>query len=309
MDEQDPVSVFLDAKPQGLSWSQDRRLKFVDFRLRWEGRINRTDLVEFFDISMPQATADLSRYGEAAPNNLEYDRSSKAYLRTAGFQPLYPRSSSKMYLAELLALSGGIVDGESTFLKWRPPVATLPTIGRQVDGEVLIHLLHAIREARMVRVDYQSVSRPHATQRVFSPHAFTHDGFRWHVRAYCHTRKRFWDFVVARIASVEVGAKSTVSSQDDEEWLTELTLKIGPHPGLSEASKRALAADYGMTDGVLEVKCRHAMLFYVLSKLSLLPELSAHESQRIVLINRVELQPYLEDLLDSSGGTEPQPLL
>lgn len=301
--------MFSDDVPQGLSWSQDRRMKFVDFRLRWEGRINRTDLAEFFDISLPQATADLSRYGEAAPHNFEYDKSSKAYLRTANFQPLYPRSSSKAYLAELLALSGGIVDGESTFLKWRPPVASLPTIGRQVEGEVLVRLLLAIREGRMVKVDYQSVSRPNATQRIFSPHAFTHDGSRWHVRAYCHTRKRFWDFVVARIASVELGVKSPVSPLDDEEWRTELTLKIGPHPGLSEASKRALAADYGMSEGVLEVKCRQAMLFYVLSNLGLLPEISAQRSQRIVLINRAEVQPYLEELLDSSGGTQPLPLI
>lgn len=308
MEKQSPKSAYLDSVPEGLSWSQERRLKFVDFRLRWEGRINRNDLAEFFDISLPQATADLARYSESAPHNMEYDRSSKAYLRASAFQPLYLRSSSKMYLAELLALSGGIVDGESTFVKWHPPVATLPVIGRQVDGEILVRLLQAIREGRMVHVEYQSISRPHATQRILSPHGLAHDGFRWHVRAYCYSRKKFLDFVIARIASANIGAQNTVSMAEDQEWHTEVTLRIGPHPGLSEASQKALAIDYGMVDGVLEVKCRHAMLFYALLKLGLLHELAIPEAQQLVLINREELQPYLEMLLSSSGPAESQPL-
>lgn len=62
-------------------------------------------------------------------------------------------------------------------LKWRPPAATLPAIGPQVDGDILVRLLHVVREARMVQVEYQSVSRPHPTRRILSPHAFAHDGF------------------------------------------------------------------------------------------------------------------------------------
>lgn len=302
-------SGFLDPEPAGLRWSQERRLKFIDFRVRWEGRINRDDLHKFFDISMPQATADLAKYDELAPDNMEYDRSSKAYLRTPVFKPLFQRSSSRMYLAELLALSAGIVDDELTFVKWRPPVATLPVIGRQVDGEILMRLLQAIREGRMVHVEYQSVQRPHATQRILSPHGLAHDGFRWHVRAFCHSRRRFLDFVIARIASADVGAASTVPTVEDQEWHTELTLKIGPHPGLSEASRRALAIDYGMVDGVLEVKCRHAMLFYVLLKLGLLHELGVPEAQQLVLLNREELQPFLELLLSAPGAAESQTLL
>ena len=96
-----------DDTPRPSSWSQDRRLKFIDFRLRWEGRINRTDLTRFFDISMPQASGDLSKYAEAAPGNLLYDRRAKAYLRTEFFAPLYSRSASNTYLNELLTLEAG----------------------------------------------------------------------------------------------------------------------------------------------------------------------------------------------------------
>ncbi|MCY1166511.1 WYL domain protein [compost metagenome] len=290
-------------EPEGLKWSQQRRLKFIDFRLRWDGRINRNDLVEFFEISMPQASADLSRYSEAAPDNMEYDRSAKAFLRTKFFEPAFERSASKAYLTELLALVTEVVEPRSSFVNWHPPVATLPVIGRQVDGGILMCLLQAIKEKRMVNVEYQSVQRPASTQRVLSPHALAHDGFRWHVRAFCHTRKKFLDYVIARMTNAIVGAQSSIAFSEDQEWHTEVVLKIGPNPHLADASRRALEFDYSMSQGVLEVRSRHAMLFYVLLKFGLLSERHAPPvTNQLVLLNRDELQPYLEMLF--SGQTE-----
>ena len=290
-------------QPEGLSWSQERRLKFIDFRLRWDGRINRTDLAEFFGISMPQASADLARYTEAAVFNLEYDRSTKAYLRTPAFHPLYERSASRMYLAELLAVVSGVSEPEDTFVKWKPPVATVPLIGRQVEGEVLSVLLAAIREGRMLSVEYQSVARPSFTQRVLSPHALAHDGARWHVRAFCHARKQFLDFVIARIRKAELGASSAVRVAEDQEWHTEVSVRIAAHPGLAPASRQALEADYAMRDGILEVRCRHAMLLHTLLHYGLLAEGSSPLAQPLVVINRAELQPFVDMLVD--GLLEP----
>lgn len=298
-DQEDLWSTFESSgAPERLSWSQERRLKFIDFRLRWEGRINRTDLVEFFAISMPQASADLARYLDAAPFNLEYDRSTKAYLRTPAFRPLYERSASRMYLAELQALVSGMTEPEGSFIKWRPPVATLPLMGRQVEGEVLTVLLAAIREGRMVNVEYHSVTRPSATYRVLSPHALAHDGSRWHVRAFCHARKQFLDFVIARIRKAELGAPSSIRTAEDQEWHTEVTLRVAPHPGLPDPNRRALELDYAMADGVLEVRCKHAMLLYALLSYGLLSEGSNPLAQPLVLLNRAELQPYLDMLVD-----------
>lgn len=287
-------------EPEGLRWSQQRRLKFIDFRLRWEGRINRNDLVEFFDISMPQASADLARYTEAAPDNMEYDRSAKAFLRAKFFEPVFEQSASRAYLSELLALVTEVVEPQSSFVSWRPSVATLPVIGRQVDGEILMCLLQAIKEKKMVNVEYQSVLRPGSTQRVLSPHALAHDGFRWHVRAYCHSRKRFFDYVIARMTSAVLGAQSPIAYSEDQEWHTEVVLRMSANPHLAEASKRALEFDYGMTGGVLEVRSRHSMLFYVLLKFGLLDERqSTAVNNPLVLVNRDELQPYLEMLASS----------
>src|SRR5688572_15244984 len=37
------------------SWGVERRLEFIEFRLFWEGGVNRADIVRAFDVSVPQA--------------------------------------------------------------------------------------------------------------------------------------------------------------------------------------------------------------------------------------------------------------
>ena len=91
-----------------MRWGVERRLEFIDFRLYWEGRINRKDLTEFFSIYVPQASADLRKYQEKAPNNIEYDKSGKFYFATANFKPVFISPDSSDYLAQLRLISDKI---------------------------------------------------------------------------------------------------------------------------------------------------------------------------------------------------------
>ena len=67
-------------------WSRLRRIEFIDFRLCVDGKINRADLVSFFNISVPQASLDLSYYRKlvekAKPSrtHLIYDKHLKVYV-------------------------------------------------------------------------------------------------------------------------------------------------------------------------------------------------------------------------------------
>lgn len=158
-------------------WSQDRRLEFIDFRLRWDGRLNRGDLTAFFGISVPQASLDIARYSELAPGNLEYDRSSRVYVAPQSFTPLFPASDAGRYLNELLAKCSELDAEQSSFLAWAPPVATVPSPGRTFRVEVLVALLRAIREGRAIRVLYQSMTSPQPWARVLTPHALALTGF------------------------------------------------------------------------------------------------------------------------------------
>ncbi|WP_413786087.1 WYL domain-containing protein [Acinetobacter ursingii] len=55
------------------------------------------------------------------------------------------------------------------------------------------------------------------------------DGHRWHVRAFCRTRKDFRDFVLARIITAETLDEAVVSSEQDIAWHTYITLVLSLH--------------------------------------------------------------------------------
>jgi len=259
--------VELDSK-KPVRWSQERRLQFIDFRLQWDGRLNRSDLTSFFKISVPQASADIGAYSAMAPGNLNYDRSSRTYLATPGFAPCYPTSGTDQYMVQLLALERGTLAPAQSFIEMRPPVASVELPARHIDQGALKILLRAIAERGSVQASYQSITRQEPVQREISPHAFGYDGMRWHVRAYCHLRKNFRDFVLGRLLQVQAGTASAIKAQDDLEWSTLVELELVPHPDLSEAQRHGVEMDYAMQGGRVTLKCRQAMLFYTLRSLN-----------------------------------------
>jgi len=290
-DVQDPTAN--PAKP--TRWGQERRIEFIDFRLQWDGRVNRSDLIEFFRISVPQASLDFARYLELAPQNIEYDRSEKAYLATPQFQPLVATGEAKGYLNQLLGVSSQVLEREASFLGWTPPLGAVSFPGRKIEASVLRRVLAAIRRKRMLQIEYQSMNRPNPTVRGISPHAVGFDGFRWHVRAYCHERHDFRDFVVARILKVASDEESTADPLNDAAWINIVDVVLAPHPELEEGQRRAIELDYGMQDGRISFQTRQALLFYVLRQLRLdRPAQGTPQSQQIVLVNRDALQPFLD---------------
>lgn len=278
------------AEVRAASWGQGRRLEFVDFRLRWTGRINRSDLTAFFGISVPQASLDIAKYLEMAPGNATYDRSAKAYAPTPTFAPLFPSNSPAKYLDELLARATGVLQAELSFLGWSPEVAVASNPSRSVPADTLSAVLSAIHDGTVLTIRYQSMSSVLPVERDIDPHALAHDGFRWHVRAYCHMRERFLDFVFARILSVQATGRPGKSGADDDAWQKKVPLVIAPNPSLSDAHKRVIELDYEMQGGETSIECRQALLFYVLRRLGLLDEHQAPAHvQQIVLRNRDEI--------------------
>lgn len=276
-------------------WGQERRLEFIDYRLRWDGQLNRSDLTAFFGISVPQASLDLSEYTKRAPDNLEYDTSVKIYKATSNFEPLFASTALERYLDDLIraAVSPEIPYG--SFLGSHPAVAVVPRPGRKLDTDVVITVVRAIREIQSLHVRYQSLSEPEPTMRELTPHALVSDGFRWHIRAYCHRRNEFRDFLLSRILEIRSGNVDKDRSQDDQQWHRVVSVVLAPHPGLEVSHRRVIESDYGMDNGECVLECRQALLFYVLQQLGLLDDLS-HKSpaaQQIILKNREDLTEWL----------------
>jgi len=269
-----------------LRWSVERRLAFIEFRLYWEGRVNRADLMRQFGISINQASADLTRYQALAPDNLVYDKRAKHYRASPRFRPLLQAPDAAAYLSQVRLVAEGVAELGESWLPALPPFAAAALPARQIEASVLRALLGAIRRREALHVLYQSMSRPEPLWRWLEPHALAHSGLRWHVRAWCRLDRRFKDFVLARIAAVGPAEPAQSDPAEDLDWHTLVTLEIVPNPGLTQAQQAVVARDYGMTDGRLRLPVRRALLRYSLRRLSLDldPTQRAPAEQQIVLV-------------------------
>ena len=278
----------MDREKSELRWGVAQRLEFIEFRLFWEGRVNRSNLMEQFGLSVNQASADLNRYIGLAPDNMLYDKSARTYVRSPDFQAHFSEPDASKYLAQLRSVADGILDREDAWITELPPFASAPTPVRGVNPATLRSVVGAIRRSEAIEVKYQSLSRPEPSWRWIAPHAIAFDGFRWHARAYCLTDERFKDFLLSRILKIRGSRESGVSGGDDRDWNSEVTLEIRPHPELSDTQAKVIALDYGMRGGKAKIKVRRALLYYALRRLGLDTDPGARKAQdqQIVLLNR-----------------------
>lgn len=279
-----------------MRWSIERRLEFIDFRLYWEGRINRKDLTDFFGISVPQASADLKIYQEKAPKNIEYDKSGKFYFATKNFKPIFISPNSSDYLSQLRLISNGILKEEESFLGQVPCFDTIPNPTRTVDSEILRIILKAINNKMSLEIKYQSMSRDQPIWRRVAPHTLAYDGFRWHFHAYCYLTEAFKDFLFARILNIRNDQPDQIDPSADTRWHDFIEVKIAPHPKLTKSQRKIIERDYGMKNGFGLIKVRAALYFYLEKHLRLDEECESRpaKEQQIILINRDEIKKILD---------------
>lgn len=277
-----------------LNWGVERRLEFIEFRVFWEGSVNRSDITDIFGVSVPQASKDMTLYQERAPGNIIYDKSAKRYVAGPNFSPMFLKLDTDAYLSRLQSLAEGLATNEESWIARAPAIDIAATPHRDVDTSVLRSILAAIREMRSIEILYQSMSRqrPDPVWRRITPHALGYDGFRWHARAFCHIDRSFKDFLLPRSLDMrDFGAPGAPASLDWS-WHEMFELLIAPHPALTSSQQSVVAKDYRMKDGKCSMRIRYAMLFYVAKRLGLLsnPEELDARRQHIVALNRDEMQ-------------------
>lgn len=254
-----------------MRWGIEKRLEFIEFRLFWEGGINRADIIDAFGVSVPQASKDLSRYEDEAPGNLVYDKSEKRYCPSQTFSPVFFKPDAAAYLGQLRSITDHLVPAEDTWLSETPEFDAMPVPHRHVEVETLRSILTAIRKKRAVEIYYQSMSvlRPDPQWRWITPHAFANDGLRWHVRAFCHIEEKFKDFLLSRCLRVRGDDEPAKRSTEDTRWHEYFEVVLSPNPELSDKQQEVIAYDYHMTDGEVRFSVRRAFLFYFHKRLRL----------------------------------------
>ncbi|MAO55987.1 MAG: transcriptional regulator [Rhodospirillaceae bacterium] len=284
-----------------MRWGVEKRLEFIEFRLFWEGGINRADIMDQFGVSVPQASKDLTLYEEKAPGNLAYDKSAKRYLAAEKFKPVFLNPDASAYLAQLRAggLSG---DGlEESWLSAVPSFDTLPIPYRRVTVDVLRKILATIRANRAVEIKYQSMSdhRPDPAWRWITPHALGNDGLRWHVRAFCHIDRKFKDFILSRCLEIRGDADPGATPPEDQFWQEKFDVTLVPNPKLSAPQQDVIAQDYEMQDGKVVVPVRMALLYYFLKRLRLdvVDALDRPQEAPVIVSNRAEFDAALKEAM------------
>jgi predicted DNA-binding transcriptional regulator YafY len=258
------------------NWNARERLMHIERLAYWRGWVRRTDLCARFEISIPQASADLAAYLQLNPRALHYDRSSKRYNATNDMPcklkpPVFEEAVSFVSNAALV-----------------PPaeerVARIDLPSRHIPVKAARDLIRAIFGKGSLEIYYFSIHSATQRWRRISPHALAHDGYRWHTRAWCHEDEEYKDFVLGRISKSRSLLDSGLPKKRDEEWTTWVNLRFKAHHKLDVVQRRAIEHDYAMKGGRAVLRVRKAMLDYTLAYLRLLPESPIGEQRHLELI-------------------------
>lgn len=243
-----------------LSQTQRDRLAYIEFRLYFLGEVGRADLMKRFGVAPAVATRDFALYRSLFEDNIAFNKLSKTYVIGERFAPAFQHVPDRV----LTALSEGFGDGVNPVAGPLVP-CEMPLALNRPRLEVLAPVTRAIHQGRAVRMHYISHTSG-ATTREIVPFALASDGLRWHVRAFCRMRRRFIDFVISRMDKTAVIPDSEIdrseTSAEDIQWNRIVELELVPHP--DRPSPEIAEKDFGMTDGVLQLKLRAAMAGYVL---------------------------------------------
>lgn len=81
------------------------RLRWIDDRIFWTGRLSRSELSKAFSISITQASIDISEYTRIAPDNL-VPHPDRSYGPSPTFSPLFPKEPRAFLEAAQRAAEG-----------------------------------------------------------------------------------------------------------------------------------------------------------------------------------------------------------
>ena len=241
------------------------RMRAIELLAYWEGRLVTTRLMNWFGLSRQQTSADIKRYNTLYnPDALFHDPSVKGYVPKASFQPVLTTAHINEYLN---MLSGLVSESHALIATPEPNLSAVQLPDRSVRPEVIREVLRACRTRSCLKIIYASMHQPQWHERMISPHTLVYTGFRWHVRAYCHHRQQFKDFLLSRIDRTPAPAEiEAIDAAQDQHWQEEIMLTLTPNPKLNPSQQALVEKDFGMPDGRLQISVKKALAHYTLQR-------------------------------------------
>jgi hypothetical protein len=249
---------------RNMSRAKQERLAGIERLLWWRGWVRRGDLMQMFGVSRIQASLDLRLYRQRYPEALRYDASTARYVATSHLRLKTGTGEMEEALDVFAQTPRPATQG-----RWFAGV-TLPA--RRVEKAIAQAVVRAVLGGLALHIRYASMHSNTFRWRWITPHAFGHDGFRWHVRAYCHDEREFRDFVLGRIAETGETSAAGVTAAEDVDWVRPSERQVMVDPQLGPAQRRALELDFLLKAGRLTINAPPALMIYALAALGLSEE-------------------------------------
>jgi predicted DNA-binding transcriptional regulator YafY len=260
------------------------RLKSIELIAYWEGRLITTRIMGLFGVSRQQVSKDIRLYNTKYNlDALVHDPAVKGYVPVPQFSPVLTKSHINEYMSLFASLGN---PSTALILLTEFNVAAVQLPDRAVQPEVVRPLIRACHLKESLKIRYASMSHPKVHTRTISPHTLVYSGFRWHVRAFCHTRQDFRDFVVSRFESTPEACDVLAPNIDEDRlWQEEVVLRIEPNKSLSAGQMRLIEADFKMTQGQFSLTVKKALAHYTLQRFQV-----AVTKEQVALASQFPLQ-------------------
>jgi len=266
-----------------------QRLEFLEFRIYWEGRINRKDLVETFGISEPQAAIDFRKYQEFAPENLSYDRHAKCYRPSPSFKTLQYEPTADDYFRHLRRGDAGTKNARDRWASLGPPLEVVAPPVRVIEPHILRAIVTALRNREKLELRYISMNNPNPKWIAVELRALVFAANRWHARACRLDTGLYFDAVLSRILNVREASGDLIDTPEDMAWTTFVEVILVPNPNLGKRMQDVVKRDYSMTGGKRVFNVRKALLFYFINTLPgdirKTPNKTNPKEQEVIVLN------------------------
>lgn len=269
-----------------------KEFKFIECCAKWRGKINATDIARQFNYSKGTAKRILQTYQFEHPEQFVYCSSNKTNIPTVNFNLFYSSGD----LSELAKYQQNLFSLQPD--QNQPHFAYVHSPQHFVEPALVANLLSAIEHNKRIEVNYISLRSTDYDGRIIAPHHIVYDGLRWHLRAFDEKHQAFLDFNLSRFqgaGELEETITQPPNVNDDTEWQTKIDVIIVPDPRLNPAQKQCIEREYQMQNGQLVIKCRAALVKYLLLRLRLDVYKNTAEAQQIMLEPNCQKQllPYI----------------
>jgi predicted DNA-binding transcriptional regulator YafY len=246
------------------------RFAYIETELFWGDGITAGQLARTFEITRQMAQKIIGQYRQQYPRQMRYVAKSKRHEATESFEPVFIRPSPHAFLDYLRgqALVGLYREDKD----WSE--LTVTDVDRLLRPELplipLKQVLRALRCQKTVTIDYwkKDLEPGSISIRVISPNHLIYAEGRYHIRAYCHMKNLYRDFVLSRIVHASPSLEDWISSEYDREWNEFVETKLRPNPSLPLSVQNAVLKGFEVAEsGIRTLKCRKALLFYLKRRL------------------------------------------